>query len=168
MYPTASLRYCLEEYLTICIVTLIKLQSLDFSNWFETLSSTFAIVLGLGVLIFPFWIWINLYMKYQVVNSALESKMQQGRLRRFSVALGKLIQQKASGKVDYKYKTFKRRYKTLVDGITHRYKEAYLYSVIFVLRRTALAVIIIVIPGYAWLQTQLMIFSCSIVLLLIG
>ena len=51
----------LEEYLTITIVVLIKLYALDFSNWFEVLSSVLAIVLGVLVIFAPFWIWHFLY-----------------------------------------------------------------------------------------------------------
>ena len=39
LYPAALIRYGLEEYITYTIVVLIKLYALDFSTWFEFISS---------------------------------------------------------------------------------------------------------------------------------
>ena len=67
-YPSCYFRFSLEEYLTISIVVLIKLYALDFSNWFEVLSSVFAMLLGIAVILAPFWIWYFLYKHHKQIK----------------------------------------------------------------------------------------------------
>ena len=134
MYPSCILRFLLEEYLTITIAMLIKLYALDWSNWFESISSIFAIFLGFAVIVSPFMLWSFLYANHKKMRNAV----------------------------------FLRRYSSLVDGLTHRRISAILYGVIFIFRRMALALFIIVIPALNWLQTQLVVLTCSLVIISIG
>ena len=119
LYPSALIRFGLEEYITITIVVLIKLYALDFSNWFESVSSIFALIAASFIALVPIMIWIFLYKNHDKV---LESK-------------------------------FKKKYDTLFDGLQHRSKSAMLYCVNFTLRRISLALLIVVVPRYNWLQT---------------
>ena len=61
LWPSALLRYGLEEYITYTIVVLIKLYALDFSTWFESLSSVFAMVMAVLIVSVPVWLWIFLF-----------------------------------------------------------------------------------------------------------
>ena len=119
LYPSALLRYGLEEYITISIAALIKLYALDFSSWFECLSSIFAIALIIVIVIVPFIIWKFLYKNHEHIQE----------------------------------EEFKRNFGTLTEGLQHRHKNAMLYNVNFTLRRLGLALLIVVVPEYNWLQT---------------
>ena len=63
---------------------------------------------------------------------------------------------------------FKKKYGSLTDGMQHREKKAMLFNVNFTLRRLGFAILIIVIPHYNWLQTQLLILKCSFSLIVVG
>ena len=65
----AFIRYWLEEYLTICISSLIKLYALDFTNWYEASLSSSALFGIAAVTATPFVIWTFLYKKYDMVST---------------------------------------------------------------------------------------------------
>ena len=67
----AFIRYWLEEYLTICIISIIKLYGLDFTNWYEATLSTAALMSLCAIFFTPCVIWIFLYYKYKVIQSDL-------------------------------------------------------------------------------------------------
>ena len=67
LFPSFLIRFLIEEYLTICIVLLIKLYTLDFMNWFETTSSVFAISSALFIISLPVWIWKFLYKNHKLI-----------------------------------------------------------------------------------------------------
>ena len=57
----AYIRFYFEEYIAISLAGLLKVYSLDFSNWYETVSSIFAIICLASVLAAPVIIWRVLY-----------------------------------------------------------------------------------------------------------
>ena len=63
---------------------------------------------------------------------------------------------------------FAQKYGSLTADLQVHDKAAMLYHVAFTLRRAALAVLIVVVPHYNWLQTQMVIFTCSLVLIFVG
>ena len=63
---------------------------------------------------------------------------------------------------------FNQKYGSLTNGLNFNEKEPMLYHVAFTFRRLVLAILIVVIPHYSWLQTQLIIFICSLEIIFIG
>ena len=57
----------MEEYLTICIVLLLKLCAIDFTNWFESTSSLFALMMVTLAISLPIWIWKFLSKHHQKI-----------------------------------------------------------------------------------------------------
>ena len=65
----AFIRYWLEEYLTICIASIIKLYGLDYTNWYEGSLSTAALMSLCAISLTPINIWVFLYRNYQLIRS---------------------------------------------------------------------------------------------------
>ena len=61
----AYIRFFIEEYIAISIAGLLKVYSLDFNNWYETVSSIFAIILLILAIIAPIVVWKVLYKKHE-------------------------------------------------------------------------------------------------------
>ena len=58
------IRLFIEEYIILSMVCLIKIYALDFTNYFESISSVFAIFLLTVVLVFPLFVWRFLYNRH--------------------------------------------------------------------------------------------------------
>ena len=59
------IRFFLEEYIAFSIAGLLKMHSLDFSNWFESISSLFGIFMLILVIVAPILTKYVLYKKHE-------------------------------------------------------------------------------------------------------
>ena len=118
-YP---LRLLTEEYMTISLACMIKVNALDYSNFYEALTSTFAILLLTLTIVSPFiitkWMWT--------------------------------IQAKCLDCLEDE--TFSKRWGAWKLDIRAEDKYALMFTLVFMLRRSALAMIIIGLPRLTWLQ----------------
>ena len=61
----AFIRFFIEEYIAISIAGLLKMFSIDFTNWFEIMSSIYGIIALIIVIVAPFIVWRVLYRKHE-------------------------------------------------------------------------------------------------------
>ena len=113
-----------EEYITISLACMIKANALDYSTVYESVSSSFALLLLALTLLTPFIVTRWLWRIHSKCTDCLEDE------------------------------TFQKRWGTWTLDLRTTDRMALLFTLVFMARRSILAFIIIGLPRWSWLQIQ--------------
>lgn len=107
-------------------------------------------------------------LSFKTISASFHSYFAIGMLATLLLFLLSISLFLATNKIDIRSSKFQKRYGELTSNLSHRYKDAQLSPIFFLLRRLIFSSIVVYLIEYNYFQIQLIVFKTSIIVIFVG